>query len=702
MNSKIKIFIITLSFLITSQFCFTQISDSLFRQSCLNEDLIILKKDMEVDIVELKLALMYARISNTSTILIKTKKGLDELNPIKLPRKLDNQYIYHASTVRNIDWAYEDIEIRYFNASNVHNTKELNVSTQIVAKRVLNLDGFFGEIYEYEYTVENLKVGDTISISYSYDVPFNLNWIYFLSNRIFFHEKYPIKDYQLRWCYNKNLEIDSIFANQNKPKVITNENNLCYTWHLKNLPGCLDEAGSRPYKSLPYFVFLPQSYDLEYTHLNSFKMEFIPTYFFESWAVQSKLYDEYWNTLIGNRSKDNLAYKHIAEKYISMFPNDSIGLTRMRYFQSFMVDSVSYDPAINYYSNNENHLVQRAGVDLSTGVVKDHNIERVYGNIIPGLGLDFFTAYPVDSRVGEISPQYTSTVKDNDLIIGVALNNKTMGFVIPKSDKNSYYFEELPFYYEGIPVLLLHYTDFPNQLEKRNFNTNFRTINTPNSGWKDNYRKVQSKVNVSLKNNELDFQTRVMLSGQYSTLTRNVYNNLPVDSTINSKYFDPVWNISKDVSLNETNTEHPQVFYPFKTTITLKYDSKNLIETKDNIFNINVGSWFKPIFYESISNETRFLDYYPDFVGSDNYSYLLEFNKPIKLVDEIDDIKILNQYANLSFSIRQMSDNKLLMTYSYSILARKVEKENINNVKEINRILSYIENLKIKVSLAEK
>jgi len=701
MNPKIKAFIITLGFLLTSQVCFTQVSDSLFRQSYLHEDLIILKKDMEVDIVGLKFALMYARISTTETIIIKNEKGLEELNPIRIPKKLDNQFIYHASAVRNIDWAYDDVEIRYFNAKHSNSHKELKVNTNILRERILNLDGFFGEIYKYEYTVENLKVGDTVTLSYSYDIPFNLNWIYLLSNRIFFHGKYPIKEYQLKWRYNKNLEIDTIFANQNKPEVIAEENNLCYIWNLGNLPGCLDEPGGRPYKSLPYFLFVPQSYDLEYTHYNSFKMEFIPSYFFQSWDVQSKLYDEYWNNLIGNRSKDNLAYKHISEKFVAMAPNDSIGLTRMRYFQRYMVDSVTYDPAINYYSNNENHLVQRAGVDLSTGVVKDHNIERVYGNIIPGLGLDFFTAYPVDSRVGEISPQYTSTVKDNDLMIGVAMNNKTLGFVIPKSDKNLYYFEELPFYYEGIPVLLLHYTDFPNQLDKRNFNTNFRTVTTPNSGWKDNYRKTQSKVSVNLENNELDFQTRIMLSGQYSTLTRNAYNDLPVDSTINPKYFDPVWNISDDVSVKDSNMEHPQIYYPFKTTISSYYDSKNLIETQDSSFNISIGSWFKPPFYEGINNETRFLDYYPDFIGSDNYSYLLEFDKPIKLIEETDDIKILNDYANLSFTIRQMAENKLLLTYNYSILTRKVEKENINQVKQINRIIRDLENMKIKVSLTE-
>lgn len=700
MNPKIQLFILTLGLLLIGQNSFTQVSDSLFEQSCKNEDLIILKENMEVDIAGQKIALMMVKVSKQQTIIINTTEGLSEFQPLVLPKKFDELYIYHASSVRNIDWAYDDIKIQHFDAKLI-NDEKLNINHIAVAKRTLSLEGFFGDVYEYEYNIEDINVGDTIEISYSYDIPFNLNWIYLLSNRLFFHSKYPIKDYNLKWCYNKSLEVDSVFVNHDTPEFIIEDNKFCYKWHMQNLPGCLDEPASRPYKSLPYFVFVPKSYDLEYTHFNSFKMEFIPTYFFESWDVQSKLYDEYWDNVIGNKSRDNLAYKTVADRYLSMAPNDSTGITLMRYFQRFMVDTVTYDPAIDYYSYNETHLKQRAGVDLKANTVKDHNIERIYGNMIPKFGLDFFTAYPVDSRVGEISPYYNSTVKDNDLMFGVAMKDKTLCFVIPRSDKNLYYFEEVPFYYEDIPVLLIHYTDFPNQLEKRNFNTNFRTINTPTSRLKDNYRKTQSKVNVSLINKKVDFQTRIMLSGQYSTLTRNVYTTLAVDSTVNPKYFEPVWNIGEDVLVEDSQMEHPQIFYPFKTTITSTYESKTQIETENEVFKINIGSWFKPIYNEGIVDEIRFLDYYPDFVGYDTYSYMLEFDKPVKLIDEITDINIKNDYANLSFSVKQTSENTLLITYNYSILTRMVKKENIDWVKEINQMIFDLKSTKISIQLAE-
>ena len=86
---------------------------------------------------------------------------------------------------------------------------------------------------------------------------------------------------------------------------------------------------------------------------------------------------------------------------------------------------------------------------------------------------------------------------------------------------------------------------------KRNFNLDFRESKTPISNPKDNFRKVQIMANVDIDNNHTDFKARVILSGQYSTLTRYAYFGKPVDSTINKKYFDPVWNISDKIRLDE-------------------------------------------------------------------------------------------------------------------------------------------------------
>ena len=688
-------------FLITTSInSFSQVSDSLFDLSCQNEDLIVLNEEMEVNITGRKTVLMIATVTNNLTIVIKTADGLSEFQPFKLPKKFDELYIYHAPTVRNIDWAYDNVEVLNFEA-NINSVNSIQIIKEISTKRVLDMEGFFGNINLFEYTIENLHIGDTLRLSYTYDIPFKDNWIRLLSNRIFFHGKYPKKSYSLSWCHNKDLEVDSLFVNHVIPEVSLEGNKFCYHWNLNNLPGCLDESGSRPYKTLPYFVFVPQSYDFEYTHFDSYVQEFIPPYFLESSKRQDELQIEYWDNVIGNKSKNNLHYQKVADRIIALTPDDTLGTARLRYFQQFMADSVVYDPALNYYNHNEDQIKQRAGVDLWGKTLKDNNIERIYGNIVPKLGVDLFTAYPVDIRVGEISPQYTPTVKDNDLLFGIALNDKTLGFVVPKSDKNNYYFEEVPFYYEEIPVLLLHYTDFPSMLEKRNFNREFRSYYTPASNWKDNYRKVQSKVNVDLNSNTLKFQTRVILSGQYSTLTRCVYFSNPIDSTINPQYHDPIWSIASNVEVKKVVTLHPQIYYPYKTTVNAEYTIKNLLNIDNNQITIKPGNWFKMIYAKDICYEARFLDYYPDFVGSDSYSYMLEFDKPVKLISNQDDIDFTNKYCHISFSIKQLGENRLLMTCNYSILSKIIDKESIVLVKEINDIISMIEQEEIVFELVK-
>lgn len=701
MITRTKVIIL---FFLTSINSFSQVSDSLFDLSCQNEDLVILSEDMEIDITGRKTFLMIATVRNNLTIVIKTPKGLNDFQPVTLPEKFDELYIYHAPAVRNIDWDYDNIRVQYFNAT-VKNRKanqnDIKITQHVKSKRVLDLAGFFGHIDQYEYFIENLQVGDTFQLSYMFEIPFRDNWVRLLSNRIFFHGNYPKKSYKLTWCHNKELEVDTLFVNHSIPEVSLDNKKLCYHWSYYNLPGCLDEPGSHPYKTLPHFVFVPQSYDFEYTHFNSYVQEFIPAYFLEASKRQDELEVENWNNIIGNKNKNNSSYQKVANKIISLAPDDTLGVGRMRYFQKYMVDSVNYDPAIDYYNHDEDQKIQRAGADLWAFILKDNNLERIYGNIVPRLGMGLFTAYPVDKRVGEISPQYHPTVKDNDLLFAIILNDNTLGFVIPRSDKNHYYFEETPFYYEDIPVLLLHYTDYPSKAEKRNFNTDFRQYTTPASRWKDNYRKTQSKVSINIENNTTNFQTRVILSGQYSTLTRCVYCDNPVDSTINPKYIEPVWNIVENVDVKNVKLQQPMIYYPFKTTITAEYTANNLLSVENNRYTLKPGSWFKLIYSQGICNKTRFLDYYPDFVGSDSYSYMLEFDKPVKLISSQDTINITNYYGHISFLAKQIGENRILLNCNYNILANKITTDSIEFVKEINHAISMLDQKEIVFELVE-
>ncbi len=707
-----------LFFQLLSIHSFSQVSDSLFELSCQHEDLVILNEEMEVNFTGQKLPQMYLTVSNKMTVIIKTYDGLSGFYPFTLPKKIDELYIFHAPTIRNIKWEYDAIENQSFSArfSN-HNEpgEKIQVNKVVNTKRILDNAGFFGTIYTYDYFFENIKLGDTIEVSYSYKIPFRENWIRLLSNRIFFHGNYPKKSYHLKWSYNKNMVVDSLFIRHDMPEVTIVGNKIIYNWHFQNLPGCLNEPGSRPHKTLPYFLFVPKPYDFEYTHFDSFKQEFIPIYYFEAIKLQSQLVTGHLDNVIGNKNKNNLHYQIVADKIVRLAPDDTLGMEKMCYFQQYMVDSVTYSPSVPYYNHEEDQLKQRPGVDLLAYRVEDNNLEIIYGNMVPKLGLDLFTAYPVDKRTGEISPMYNPTVKENDKLFAIQLSDETIGLVIPKSDKNHYYFEELPFYYENIPVLLMHIYDYSNPLTsifyfdftnyipsayssgygffahtggKRNFYNGFRAFTTPASDYKDNYRKIQSKVSITIEDNIANFKTRIILSGQYSTLTRCVYCQKPIDSTINPIYLEPIWNIADNVEVKNVNPQHPLIYFPFKTTIIAEYEASGILQSENKQIHLKPGSWFKLVYKPDCENKIRFLDYYPDFIGSDSYSYLLEFDKPIKLISSLEIKDITNRYGHFCFLTKQIDENKILLTCNYNITTDRIEKDSFNLVKSINQSIA--------------
>jgi hypothetical protein len=683
----------------------SQVSDSLFNASCSNEDLIILSEDMEVSIIGKKLYFMHAVLSNELTIVINSSDGIEKIQPFTLPQRFDELYIYHAPAVRNIDWEYQNIKVHEFNANRVIDGKvssELDVTTKIIKKRVLNESRFFGDANIYQYYINDLKKGDTIQVVYTYDIDFNGNWFKLLSNRLFFNGKYPKKSFNLKWCYSAEIVVDSLFVNHAPPEVYMDENQLCYSWKFNNLTGCIDEPASRPYLTLPYFVFVPKPYDLEYTHYDSYKQEFIPIYYIGADQRQGDLNVERNDNIIGNKNKNNLYYQKVANHIIKQTPNDTTGRKMMSCFQRYLVDSTEYDPAINYYKHNEDRLRQRAGVDLWGHKVSDQNVDRIYANIIYKLNLNYLSAYPVDSRVGVISPMYNSTIKDNDMLFAVILNDKSVGMVLPKTDKNNYYFDELPFYYEDIPVLLLDVSDFLNRSQhggKRNYNTDFRKWVTKKNNWKDNYRKIHGKVNINDKT--AVFQTRISLSGQYSTLTRFVYDNKPIDSTINPRYVEPIWQICDSVKVIESKISDQQIYYPFKTKINMEYSANNLIYYDNEVYSLECGRWFKLVYHDGINNQVRSLDYYPDFIGTDSYSYMLEFEKPIEIVSVQDTISCTNRYAHLSLITKQVDPQHILLRCNYNILTNLISKDDIELVRNINRQIEAISDSKILFKYAQ-
>lgn len=668
-----------------------------------SEDIVILTENMKVSFVGQKAMFIDIVVEKEIEYQILSKDGNDYVNPITLPLRFDELYKPHASRIRNELRLFDDVTISAFEARVIHpdgRTEEIEINKDIVEHKIVLETDRFGLIYSYNFSFEELEPDDVLKISYKYSFPFRYNWERLFSTRVFLDTRIPRKKFDLTWSHHYYLEVDTNYINGATPKLDTANNYVYLSWHFENQPGCLDEPGSRPHTNVPWFSFSPKPYEFLYEHYNSFEEEFIPFWYFLSYYREARIRNAIVDFQIGTKDKDNLKFEKIAKKYVEMSPEDSIGINRLRYFQRYVVDSTKYDNAYKLLNREEEYKRDHSGSELAGGIIKEPFKEFIYASMIPKMGNMFFTAYPSDTRSGYIGQEYYAPMLDNEFMFASILKNNTLAYVMPKSDIRNLYCEELPFYYENTPVMLLYSYDFAGY--KRNFADVLRVVNTPSSNVRENYRKVNSMAKINLIKDEILFTTKISLAGQYSTLTRSIYQEGVSDNTINPLYLEKIWEIGDSVKVVDISIGNNKYFFPFKTSLDATYMKRGLIQKNENLFTVDLSGWIKHVIWDEFKNEFRFTDFYSDFTGHDTFAYMLEFDQAVSLVEVSENTDIDNDFGTYKFSIKQLSENKLLLSSYFMIKSHLVKKENIDQVANIFNTIEENNNVILKLKILDQ
>jgi len=656
-------------------------SDDIEKQLTLS-DVVILEERTNLVVSGQKSYLMDFTVEKDITYQINTEKGILFLDTILVPEPLDETYILHSPEIRKNVSSVSGLRVNRFTAETEKpdgSVKKLEPEIQIISQRIIKTS--IGEANHYYYALNGLEKGDILKISYAYSFLFKENWYKLFSTRIFFHSRYPKKSFDLTLSHPAGLKIDTFLVNLEPPVFIDENDRKSYSWHRDNLAGCTHEPWSRPYKDLPNFTFSLKPYELLYEEFNSFRQEFIPLWLMLCYYRETDISVATIDNSIGAKDKDNLAYEKIAAKYKTLGGNDPSGLTALQYLQRWMVDSVKYLNSYDYYDNQENYKVHRPAVELQGGSLQDHAMEQVYANLILKLGLNFFTAYPVDKRCGEISIRFFSPMYDNDVLFAAVLKNNIISYVVPVSEKNHYYVEELPFYYEDIPVMLINSFDFGGY--KVNILDSARIVKTPESLLADNTRKTISAVTVNLDSGIVAFKSALTLKGQYSTLCRPSYTGQPRDPTIDPLYHRRICDISDNVILKRNEVSATQLLFPFTTKINCEYECSDIIERTDSGYVLHINNWINHVIPGGFNAESRYTDFYPDFIGADNFTYELTFDQNIRISGANINIQQNRDFGSYSYSIIQADPNKLLLVSTLSIKHPVIGKERNSEVMEM-------------------
>lgn len=635
-----------------------------------------------------------------------TQKGIEEKSNIILPESLDPLYDDHNLPFTNNKIkkgpAYFDLALNWFAARIIKpdgSVINAEYTDQFNQQEVLDLVIKQSVSYKYvksnywEFKIKNLQPGDELEYDYQILLPYDENFIYLNSGRIFMHGEASCQNYSLLLKYKVGPTHSINYINNSDPDstAIIDKVKHHY-WTKKDLHGCLNEAASRPYETLPHIIYsLNTQRDLfKYNDELTAKMKYIPYWLLILRVRESFDYAMRKNASTNLKDKQNLLVDAFINSKTEGIPDS------LNYFKFTKVHEVIAD-SFKYYNDEalfreDDGRGERMGEFTADRKIREVSRQKLYAKILNELKLDYMTLYLMDKRYGKINTTYQSPIWNTECLYA-ALTNGTFAFVHPKKSDFGWYVEELPFYWENTSGLLTNYDDMFYILADKP-----KILITPQSSLNDNIRMSNVMATIDLDKKTAIFSSKVSLSGQYSSMTRMLYTLNIKDSINNTFYSKKIYDIKSPVTNVITEVSGKSTTFPFKFDIKCNYEGVSTISVNaDGTAQIDMSGWFNHIIYENLETKNRQLDFYPDFTGQDTYRYYIKFNKPITLINSPDKIDLTNTFGKLTINYSQPQPDAILVESYFVTTAEKISPEKINEVSEIYSAIEQLNKSNVQV-----
>jgi len=658
----------------------------------------ILNEESRIDIMGKKMYLITITVTKKVRIKIKDEEGLERFSKITLPETFDPTYFAHFSKVRNYQFAMSDLKMISFNAfKNNASGEDIPIEYKGKYKSIImeKGDDQGGNYDTWEYVTDKLNIGDEVYIEYKYSIPFRNNFYNFLSSRVFFQDNIFKEKYSLKLTHNPSLNVNvEILNGATADSVYNNNGQYTYKWERSNLMGCVEEVGSRPYTQLPYFVFAVLPLDLHYKVPDSFNEKYIPTYvFFASRRERGHMIAKI-SADQGIRTADLEKFYRYVKTHTSKFPEDDNGYQSLKSIHTDITEHFTYDNDRNYIYGVDNRK-DRLGTFLENGIIREINRYTNYVAIARQLDLKYYTSYLCDIRNGELKGNFYTPMLHSDYMIAVVLKDGHLQYIYPKNSNFGLYINELPFYFENTRTRLVQLIDY--YVVNYELLEEAREIRIFSSTEDENIRRTNVLVKVDLAKSSLDFQAKIDLTGQFSTITRGIYQKDVKSPKVNKLYNEKLWSFDDAITLKSQKFVMKDKQFPYQANINAEFSGSHLIQKNGNNYAIDMANWFQHVIYENMKTEERHLDFYSDFKAKDSYVYYFQFAGDVSLKSTSNNVSITNEYGVYNFTIDQINPKTIKVTSFYEVNSTKIVANQINEVGAIFKAIENTNGLKLEV-----
>ncbi|OWY19459.1 DUF3857 domain-containing protein [Sphingobacteriales bacterium UPWRP_1] len=707
-----------------------------------NADAVVLNEETEWQINDRQNTTI---VTKRSRIKILTQQGAAQCSWVALPQGTDIASEYSDVPLMQRNYVhrpkYFDLDITLFHARILKPNQQLKtvIPEDSVQTETLQYNNRTRFAYSYHFYLDGLQPGDILETEYSYFLPFMFDY-----RRIFFNGNLPIQNYTLKITAPAREYMVYHLANGTPPPDTLKSKqapdyNLTYTWNLQHLAGCITEPGARPYADLPHLVY--------YAHNKAYGIwqnDQITQFKPYTWSYFA--YDLVnFRSLNLQKTRRRLSAKAIALNIFFKTQTAGIGedkpILRLLQIHKTLAHDFDYQTDGDPFANTDERMAkitsgqrelilremsknqqfqgvfnrisdipftdvitegyfgltdakpERIPQCLARGYLLNINRYEIYEELLTRLREDYFRVLVSDIRIGQLNPDTCLPIFGGDMLYSVGTAGNLF-YLYPKNRRFGYELNELPFYLENTHALHIW------QMADNHANpATARFFETPVSLAAQNYRITNSKVTVNLNSQQVSFDTKLSLSGQFSTILREFYQYHSQDSTLNERYYRHVAAISVNTATEEPIILQHNLQYPFNAELRLKYSDNSLItQVNDSVFIVNLHNWVQHVITDNFNASGRQLPFYPDFEGTDTYHYYLEFNEPIKISKFKDlPLEIGNEFGSYTFSIEQQSPTVVLIHSVFKIGTPRLLPQQAGMAAQIFNSIKQVEAATLKV-----
>lgn len=550
----------------------------------------------------------------------------------------------------------------------------------------------YGKNDYFDYSIsESLNPGDTLIFEISYSISFIENVDKLLNFRYMFNRDYPIRYAELNMDVPKAMWFEFESFNNCQPDTgFISDASRKYLFRFSNLSGAFSEPNSIAWRELPNAVFIVHPLDFTYTIPNTLTVKHIPQY-----SVFAEYRDFTGRSIRldisqGVNNSESINMNKFLENQIGSKPDVSTNLANIEKIHNLIAQSFVYSNDSAYYKN-EITAGPDFGESSKGGVLREFYRYEPYKYMLEKLKQTYFFGFLADKRSGLVSKHYVIPFSQDDYLLLIVRDSAHYDIIYPKLQKSGYFYNEIPFYFEGTDIASVHFTDYYlDPKNQRELPDSLFLSKTPKNDILENSRKFTSLVTVSTNNGKAKFQTKGFLSGQFSTLGRGSYLNNEVHPFVDPAYSHRIFDIPGAKLLTPKPVYNQSTEKPFKFSIECVYETP--IESKSGEIKIALKNWF-PFVLPEAGQYQRTTNIYTDFLFTDTYIYQLVFDKDVTIANLPQDFNIDNAFGKLIFSVKQADGKTYTISAQLILNHEMLRPEKISNLIEISEAVANINNL---------